>query len=50
MKTDDMTAGRALAFDAKLEKSLAGKQGSFKPSAPVNLIRPKPVSVPPKAK
>jgi hypothetical protein len=50
MNTKEITAGRAMAFDGKIEKGLAGKQGSFKPSAPANLIRPKPVSVPPKAK
>jgi hypothetical protein len=44
----EMTAGRIKAFDAKVERGLAGKQGSFKPSAPVNLVRPKPVAVPPK--
>ncbi len=50
MNTSDIAAGKAIAFDGKIEKALSGKQGSFKPSAPTNLIRPKPVSVPPKAK
>jgi hypothetical protein len=48
MKNREMAAGVAHAFDAKVEKGLAGKQGSFKPSAPVNLVRPRPVAVPPK--
>jgi hypothetical protein len=39
-----------IAMDGKIEKGLAGKQGSFKPSVPSNLVRPKPVPVPPKAK
>jgi hypothetical protein len=50
MNTKEMAAGRAMAFDGKIEKGLSGKQGSFKPSAPANLIRPKPVAVPPKSK
>lgn len=50
MNTKDMAAGRTMAFDGKIEKGLSGKQGSFKPSAPTNLIRPKPVTVPSKAK
>jgi hypothetical protein len=48
MNNREMAAGRTQAFDAKAEKGLAGKPGSFKPSVPVNLLRPKLVPVPPK--
>ena len=40
----------ARAFDGRTERGLAGKQGSFKPTVPANIVRPKPVQVPNKAK
>jgi hypothetical protein len=39
--------GRAIAVDSKTEhKSLSGKPKEFRPSLPVNAVRPKPVMLP----
>jgi hypothetical protein len=50
MTTGINAAHRARVTDEKVERGLAGKQGSFKPTVPADLVRPKPVSVPAKAK
>lgn len=46
-----MANERSIAMDSKKEiRSLSGKTGSFKPSAPTGYVRPKPVPVPQKSK